>query len=117
LGVWHPGACVGPENLLLSYQSIHIFPAVPPEGEIIMENFAAEGGFRVSAVRTAEGEIREVRIKSALGGMCHVATPWPGRAVVVVKAGGDEVIHASGTKTHLSFATHPGERYELREFW
>jgi hypothetical protein len=117
LGIWHPGARVVPESLLLSYQSIHIFPAVPPEGEIIMENFAAEGGFRVSAVRTAEGEIREVRIKSTLGGMCHVANPWPERAIVVTKTGGDEVIRTNSAKSHLSFATHPGERYELRALY
>ncbi|MBM3241374.1 hypothetical protein FJZ31_34265 [Candidatus Poribacteria bacterium] len=117
LGIWYPDARVGPENLLLSYQSIHIFPAVPPEGEIIMENFAAEGGFRVSAVRTAEGEIHEVRIKSTLGEMCHVANPWPGRAVVVTGTDGDKVIRTNSAKSHLSFATNPGERYGLRALY
>ena len=36
--------------------------------EIVMENFAAEGGFCASAVRTAAGEIRDVRIFSTRGG-------------------------------------------------
>jgi len=60
LGIFRPGARIGPENLLLSYQSIHVFPAVPDGTEITMTNFAAEGGFRVSATRTADNEVRDV---------------------------------------------------------
>ncbi|MBC8233416.1 hypothetical protein H8E77_28035 [bacterium] len=114
LGLWRPGARLGPENLLLSYQSIRIFPAVPPEGEIVMENFAAEGGFRVSAVRKVDGEIRQVCIMSLLGGICQVANPWPGRVVVVTETSGREMLRTDGTKTHLMFATYQGGRYELQ---
>ncbi len=81
MGIWDKDSHIGTENLLLSYQSIHIFPAVPPEGEITMDNFAAEGGFRVSAVRSADGEIRDVQIKSSLGGICRITNPW-GKSIV-----------------------------------
>jgi hypothetical protein len=66
---------MGPENLLLSYQSLHVFPAVPPGVEVEMAHFAAEGGFRVSAVRSARGETRDVCIESTLGGPCRLASP------------------------------------------
>jgi len=114
LGVWRPGARLGAENLLLSYQSIRIFPTVPPEGEIVMENFAAEGGFRVSAVRTVEGKIHEVCIMSLLGGSCQVANPWPGREVVVTETSGREILRTDGSRSHLMFDTYQGGRYELQ---
>ncbi len=113
LGIYRPGAPIGPENLLLSYQSIRLFPAVPPEVEIVMEDLAAQGGFRVSAVRAADGECREVRILSTVSGPCRLANPWPGRAVVVA-ASGDEIVRTSAAASHLELATQRGQVYELR---
>jgi len=114
LGIYRPGAPVGPENLLLSYQSIRIFPAVPSEGEIVMENFAAEGGFRVSASRTAEGKVEHVRILSTLGGKCRVANPYAGSGLCVLGANGRKIAQEDGKAAHVSFATRPGEVYEVR---
>jgi hypothetical protein len=108
-----PGG-MGPEYLLLSYQSIRLFPGVPPETELVMENFAAEGGFRVSAVHQAKGDIRDVRMKSCCGGPCRLANPWPGRAVAVTTTHGTEVASAEGAATHIVFETRPGEVYLVR---
>lgn len=113
LGVWEIGAKVGTENLLQSYQSIRLFPAVPPDCEIVMEHFAAEGGFNVSAVRTREGRTRDVRIRSVLGGACRVANPWPDEGVLVTGEGGREIARTQGPETHVAFATRPGEQYRL----
>jgi len=113
LGIWRPGMHVGPENLLLSYQSIRIFPAVPPEGEIAMEDFAAEGAFRVSARRTAEGGICDVRVASIRGNRCVVANPWPGRALDVRDDAGDGVARPDAGATHVAFPTRPGATYRL----
>ncbi|UCH35668.1 MAG: hypothetical protein JSV65_04780, partial [Armatimonadota bacterium] len=114
LGIWREGAPVGPENLLLSYQSIRLFPAVPADTEIVMENFAAQGGFRVSAVRTREGDVRNVRIRSLLGGDCRVANPWPGQRMAATTSDGREVARTAAPHAHLIFTTQPGGQYELR---
>jgi hypothetical protein len=112
LGIFRAGASIGPENLLLSYQSIHIFPAVPAQGEIRMQDFAAQGGFRVSALRTSEGKIRDVRIRSVLGGECRVANPWPKRTARIA-AEGESGAAAESAAAYLSFATVPGKSYSL----
>jgi hypothetical protein len=114
LGILRPGAGLGPENLLLSYQSIRLFPAVPPKGEIVMENFAAEGGFRVSAVRAPGGEIRNVRVSSAVGGPCRIANPWPGNAVEIAATDGCSPPAPSSDRSHLVFPTSLGKTYTLR---
>ncbi len=114
LGLWTEGMHLTPEHLLLSYQSIHLFPCVPPTGEIAFENLAAQGGFRVSATRTAKGCIQGVQIASALGETCHLANPWPGKAVEVLKDGGACIACASPQATHIRFATRRGGIYTVR---
>ncbi|MFA6111582.1 MAG: hypothetical protein WDA75_22715 [Candidatus Latescibacterota bacterium] len=113
LGVWQEGARLAPENFLLSYQSIHLFPCVPPEGEITVENLAAEGGFLVSAVRCSDGQVGEVRLRSRLGGPCRVASPWPDRGVIVRAEGKDPVASTGPGAAHLEFASRPGVTYTL----
>ncbi|MBU4200257.1 MAG: hypothetical protein KKG09_03680 [Verrucomicrobia bacterium] len=113
LGICGPGAPIGAENLLLSYQSIRIFPAAPHDVEIRMENFAAQGGFRVWAVRPAKGEMRDVKILSVLGGECRVANPWPGRAVRVTSAAGRQSVRLTGAAEQIVFSTTAGADYEL----
>lgn len=114
LGIYNPGAYMGTENLLLSYQSIHLFPAVPTDVEIKMENFVTEGGFRVSAIRSADNHIHDVRIESTLGGLCRVSNPWPGRAVRVIR-NGVETFHSDGSEPIIAFHTDIGETYVLKE--
>jgi hypothetical protein len=114
LGMVELGASLEPEHLLLSYQSIHLFPAVPPSLEIVMENFAAEGGFRVSAVRTAAGEIRDVQVHSTRDGECRLANPWPARAVEATSADGTRVAAFDLGQAGLAFPTQPSGTYRLR---
>lgn len=112
LGVWTDDAQLAPESFLLSYQSLRIFPNVPPDCEIAMENFAAEGGFRVTASRTASGDIADVAILSTLGGPCRVANPWPGSGVVVKDKSAVSARAAAGRR-HVEFDTKPGCLYRL----
>jgi hypothetical protein len=114
LGIYNPGVNIGVENLLLSYQSIHLFPAVPSDVEIVIKNFAAEGGFRVSAIRSADNDIHDVRIESTLGGLCRISNPWPGK---VARATRDdvEIFHSDGSESIIVFHTDIGGTYELKE--
>jgi len=111
LGIYNPNAPVGAENFLLSYQSIHIFPAVPPESEIIMENFAAEGGFRVSAACSADGIVKDICIKSSIGGICCVSNPWGAKQIAVI-SDGVKVLHKEIGRI-IRFSTNAGRIYEL----
>lgn len=113
LGVWTEDTQLAPEGLLLSYQSIRIFPNVPPSGEIRMEDFAAEGGFLVSAVRTADGRIEDVRILSRRGEPCRVANPWPGQGVSVADEKGRPVVNRSRGARHVEFSSEPEHVYRL----
>ena len=77
-----------------------------------IENFAAEGGFRVSA-QCRKGEIGGVRIRSVLGETCRVAHPWPGRQVEVTVLGAGKVTSAEGKERVIVFPTRPGMTYLL----
>ncbi|MEW6755920.1 MAG: hypothetical protein AB1505_33820 [Candidatus Latescibacterota bacterium] len=114
LGIHVAGAPVGPENLLLSYQSLRLFPAAPAGVETDVQDFAAQGGFRVSARRSADGEVSGVRLHSLLGETCRLAHPWPGRTLRVrQERGGDLVAAAVPQATHVSFATAAGTDYRV----
>jgi hypothetical protein len=112
LGLLRKGAPLSPENFLQSYQSLRLFPAIPPDADVAMENFAAEGGFRVSS-RCQKGEIESVRIRSVLGEVCQVAHPWPGRRVEVTVPGADKVVSAEGTECNIVCSTRPRLTYLL----
>jgi len=114
LGLFPSSAAVGPENLVLSYQSIRLFPAVPPDAEIEMEDFRVEGGFRVSA-RRCGGQIADVRLHSELGESCRLAHPWPGRGLEVrAEPGGDAVGAVGAGETHVAFPSEAGRSYAVR---
>jgi hypothetical protein len=109
MGIWNDGAPIPEESLLLSYQSIRIFPAVPRDREIIMRSYSAEGGFRVAARQSERGKIDGVTITSALGGTCTVTNPWGDGPVSIRRS--KTVVYEEGT--HISFDTQSGEVYEL----
>jgi len=114
LGLPPSGPPVGPENLLLSYQSIRLFPAVPPEAEIEMEDFRAEGSFRVSALHAA-GQVDDVRLHSELGEPCRLALPWAGRGVEVRAGARGAIVGGAGAgETHVAFATEAGQTYQVQ---
>jgi hypothetical protein len=110
LGIYRRGAPVGPQNLLLSYQSLHIFPAAPPGREIEMRGFRGEGGFRVSATRDSRGRTRRVVVESTIGGECVIANPWPPSGVSI-KSDGRDVPCDGGNR--VAFDTRRGETYIL----
>lgn len=114
LGIWSENSELVPENFLLSYQTLRIFPCVPPTGEIVMENFAAEGGFLVSATRSAEGMIENVRILSRRGGLCRMANPWPGLGVVVEGEKAETINIALSGQGYMEFSTKPEHCYSIR---
>lgn len=112
LGQLRKDAPLGAENFLLSYQGIHLFPAVPSDADIVMENFAAQGGFRISA-RCRKGEISDVKIRSQAGETCRVAHPWPGRAVEVRTSKATLITTAAASDRTIEFKTTPGLSYSL----
>ncbi len=79
-----------------------------------MEHFAAEGGFRISAVRTAAGTIRDVRIHSTLGSECRLANPWPAHAVEIASADAAPAEIVEVTGQYLTFPTRQGGTYHVR---
>ena len=113
LGIWRPESQVGSENLLLSYQSIRVFPSVPPDVEVTIENFAAQGGFRVSARRAKGGTVEDVLIQSTLDGPCRVVNPWPESTVLVTDERGRTAARASPGDSHVTFAAERGAGYRL----
>lgn len=112
LGLLRKDANLGVENFLQSYQAIRLFPAVPPDQEFAIENFVAEGGFRVSA-KCRKGEINDVLIRSIGGGPCRVVHPWHGRSVVVTDRSGRKIASADGSSWFIEFPTRAGAAYWL----
>jgi hypothetical protein len=113
LGIYQPGTGLVPENFLVSYQSIHIMPAVPADADIVMENFMAEGGFRISAKRPKNGQLQDLRIVSLRGEPCHLSNPWPGRRVQVRRIDGKTLMLLEATSPFLTFTTKAEQTYLL----
>lgn len=111
LGIYQPDATLGSENFILSYQSIHLFPAVPSDKEIIIKNLCTEGGFCISAVRTKTGIIRDVIVQSMLGWQCRLANPWIGKDVEVANEQGKLILKSNEKDHFITFATEKGRRY------
>ena len=112
LGVYRPEASIGAENLLQSYQSIRLFPAIPDGVDASMENFRAEGGFIVSATRNPLGGVSDVEITSICGAECRVANPWPGRAIRV-SVDGTSAASRPIDDSHIAFRTEVNRTYRL----
>jgi len=112
LGIFSEGTTLGTQNFLQSYQAIRLFPAVPANKTLQMENFCAEGGFRVSA-KCDHGVISDVRIHSTLGGSCRLAHPWPGRSVTITDSKGKQIASAEGSSRLIEFPTRARRTYLL----
>lgn len=85
---------------------------MPPDQELAIESFAAEGGFHVPA-KCRKGEINNVRIRSIVGGPCRVVHPWSGRSVAVNDPGGRKITSAAGSSRFIEFPTRAGATYRL----
>ena len=98
------------EMLLQSHEGrLSLLPALPaawPAGEVT--GLRARGGFEVD-LRWQEGRLDEARIRSRLGGICHVEYDGDVRV-----QGGDGVVQVR--KIHpaiIEFATRLGDEYRL----
>jgi hypothetical protein len=70
------------------------------------------GGFEVAAAHVGT-EVRNVRIRSEVGGTCKVKSPWhPRRAAVMDESNQIEVAHSMERDTIL-FDTQAGHIYAL----
>jgi len=78
--------------------------------EVRFENLAAQGGFTLSATRTKDGAIRDVRIVSNLGEDARMANPRPGATVKITERHGREQVQ---TAEYLCFPTREGAAYLL----
>ncbi len=106
---------------------LRVFPALPTEwSDVAVHNLRAEGGFLISAVRSA-GQTRFVRVYSAAGERCRLAPGIPGACTVRplgpgpvhwrnvgggvldlhLRAGDDVVVSAAGADPPLLIAPVP----------
>jgi hypothetical protein len=93
---------------------IHLYAGVP-KGTSLKNSFdglLAIGGFEVSAVH-AGTEIRGVRIKSRIGGVCRVKSPWYPNEVKVFNLANDQVVKYSMDADTIVFDTQSGNTYAL----
>ena len=89
---------------------LHLFPAVPANATLAFRGFQAQGGFRVSAARTAAG-VSTVDITARRTLPCIIADAWPGRAVEVTGDGKPVVVTRNDGR--LQFAATAGATYRL----
>ena len=98
------------EMLLQSHEGfLRLFPCWPGGRAARFEGLRAYGAFLVSAERDGQG-VQAMRIVSEKGRACTVLNPWPGQAVRVRRAGGEEL---TVTGERFTLTTAPGERIEL----
>ncbi|HEY3082983.1 MAG TPA: glycoside hydrolase N-terminal domain-containing protein [Chloroflexota bacterium] len=100
------------EMLLQSYSgTIRVFPAVTSDwaGRFRLH---ALGRFVVGAARS-DGEVEYVLVESAGGEPCRIASPWPGRRVVLYRREAGWSPERDTADEQLSFPTQPGGLYLL----
>jgi hypothetical protein len=93
---------------------IHLYAGVP-KGTSLNNSFdglLAVGGFEVSAAH-AGTEIRGVRVKSRVGGVCRVKSPWYPKEVEVLNSTNNQVIKHSMDADTIIFETQAGNTYAL----
>lgn len=72
----------------------------------------AQGGFEVSAERVAD-VVRNVTLKSTVGGPVTIANPWPDSALKVVAKSTGASVPTKRAAHGIVFSTKPGESYSL----
>lgn len=93
---------------------IRLFPAWPQGMDGKFSRLLAQGGFEVSAERVA-GVVRNVTLKSTVGGPVTIANPWPDSALKVTRKSTGAVISTTRTDFGVVFPTQPGTSYELSQ--
>jgi len=89
---------------------LRLFPVWPPDRDARFGNLRAVGAFLVSA-ELKGGKVGPVKIVSEQGRDCTVVNPWPGKKVVLYRAGRKaETLEGE----RFTFKTARGETVELR---
>lgn len=91
---------------------IRVFPAWPVGTDGRFSRLLAQGGFEVSAERVSD-VIRNVSIKSTVGGPVTIANPWPDSALKVVDQGTGAAVPTKRAEHGIQFSTTAGESYSL----
>ncbi|MCU0796550.1 MAG: fibronectin type III domain-containing protein [Akkermansiaceae bacterium] len=91
---------------------IRIFPAWPEGKDGSFSRLLARGGFEVSAERVS-GVVRNVTLKSTVGGDVRVSTPWDGYALNVVEQGSGATVAVTEANGIHTFPTTAGAIYQL----
>jgi len=91
---------------------IRIFPAWPSGIDGKFSRLLAQGGFEVSAERVSD-VVRNVTIKSTVGGPVTIDSPWPDSALKVIARSTSATIPTKRAAHGIVFSTKPGESYSL----
>lgn len=91
---------------------IRVFPAWPAGIDGKFSRLLAQGGFEVSAERVAD-VVRNVTLKSTVGGPVTIANPWPDSALKVVAKSTGASVPTKRAAHGIVFSTKPGESYSL----
>ncbi len=99
------------EMLCMGHRGVlRLFPVWPPDRDAHFGNLRAVGAFLVSA-ELKGGKVGPVKIVSEQGRDCTVVNPWPGKEVVLYRAGRKaETLEGE----RFTFKTARGETVELR---
>ena len=86
---------------------IRVFPAWPENKPARFANLRAQGGFLISADRTAD-TVGEIRITSTVGGPLRLLSPWP--TIAVRRDGGESARLKRDPRGVVTLDTRPGQR-------
>ena len=92
---------------------IRIFPAWPARSDARFTDLPAQGGFLVSADQVG-GTIRNVRIRSTVGGTARLLSPWTSQGFTVVEQESNADVAVAVDAGICSFPTTIGKTYLLQ---
>jgi hypothetical protein len=91
---------------------IRVFPAWPAGTDGKFSRLLAQGGFEVSAERVSD-VVRNLTLKSTVGGPVTIANPWPESTLKVVAKSTGATIPTKRAEHGIEFSTTAGESYSL----
>ncbi|WP_344942335.1 discoidin domain-containing protein [Sphaerisporangium flaviroseum] len=112
-GLEKAGAIEAVNSMLLQSDGgvLRLFPVWPAAKNASFVKLRAKNGLVVSSARSG-GQVSYLDITSDAGRTVRVGNPWPGRTVVVTRAGGGTVGHTVSGDV-ITFATQAGSTYTV----
>lgn len=106
--------------LLTSHEGVlRFFPVLPNfNAPASFRSLRAKGAFLVDAAwDPLDQRVHGVRVKSEVGGVCNIYTPWPSKSVHVVDGGTGKTIAITWTdhRNIFRFSTRGGATYTLED--